>query len=189
MMWHSLSTNLVHCCKIWSTVDPEIPTCSGNSFTVQNLSSSKHRSIMTTAMTVCKQTWQWPLWCMLALDTFPLWNACTHLETLQYGTAQSSMLHEALHGTPLNFCYEELIFSCTNNIPLYRLPFPNKVANTRCLHTKFMYIPVHTHHQTVTFTSTYFIPPNVYIPLSVLPNFCTTTLHPSPPEWGGGKKK
>jgi len=125
---------------------------------------------------------------MLALDTFPLWNACTHLETLQYGTAQSSMLHEALHGTPLNFCYEELIFSCTNNIPLYRLPFPNKVANTRCLHTKFMYIPVHTHHQTVTFTSTYFIPPNVYIPLSVLPNFCTTTLHPSPPEWGGERK-
>ena len=164
-----------------------VPTCSGNSFTVQSLSSSKHRPIMTTAMSVCKQTWQWPLWCMLALDTFPLWNTCANLAILQYGAAQSSMLCEALHGAPLNFCHEELLFSCTNNIPLYRLPFANKVTNTGCLHMKCMYTPVHTHHQTITFISTYFIPPKVYAPLSVLPKFCTTT--PLPNGGGGGKKK
>lgn len=59
-----------------------------NSFTVHRLSSCVYCSVTATGMSVWTDTGR-PLQC-LAVNTLPLPNACTHLETVRYGMARSS---------------------------------------------------------------------------------------------------
>ena len=123
---------------------------------------------------------------MLTLDTFPLRNASTHLEILQYGTAQSSILPEALHGTPLHLSWRTTIFVYQQHPTLL-----TSISKQGCQHKMFAY-EMHVHSCTYTpsdktFTSTYNIFPNVHTPLSVLPNFCTPP--PTQKKWDGEKKR
>jgi hypothetical protein len=88
--------------KIQSTVDPQIPVCSGNSFTVKCLSSSMQCSTMATDMSVSTDT-ACPLWCMSAAATLPLPNASAHPATVWYSMAlsPSASCHSAWHSTHL----------------------------------------------------------------------------------------
>jgi len=40
------------------------------------------------------------------------------------------IFHATLHGTPVNFCHKELIFSYINSIPPDGLPLLNKAGKT-----------------------------------------------------------
>jgi hypothetical protein len=104
-----------------------------------------HCSIMATDIPVWKWTrnlccdacWQLTLlYFWMPVPTFKTFNMVWHDHTI---------LHTALHGTPMQFCWKELIFSHTNAVPLYRLPFLNEVANATMFACK-----IHVHCCTYT---------------------------------------
>jgi len=82
---------------------------------------------------------------MSAANTCWLLNACTHLVTFNMVGHNHPMLHLALLGIPMNFSHAKLLFMYTQAIPLYRLSFLNKCANT-------IIFTQHIHMHTCTYT-------------------------------------
>jgi len=67
------------------------------------------------------------------------------------------LIHGALHGTPMHFCYVCMLFTHVNTVSLYGLPYLNKVSVTitpawEMFVPSYMYI--YTPHLMATFTST-----------------------------------
>jgi hypothetical protein len=83
------------------------------------------------------------------------------------------LLHVVLHGTPMHFHCEGLVFSHTNAVSLYRQPFQNEIAKAvtlaceMCVYS-FTYMP----HLIVIFTSPCRVLSNVYTPSPELSYFC-----------------
>jgi len=72
------------------------------------------------------------------------------------------MLHVVVHGTTVHFYSRELLLSCTNTIPIYRLPMQNKITNISIWYAcTLLYKHVHL---MVTFTSTRHMLSDVYTP-------------------------
>lgn len=81
----------------------------------------------------------------MADDIFPLLNACTRLPMVQYGTAYH-MFHEALHGTPVHFCFGKLVFAHPNAVPHHGHPFPNNFTNKILfVHTMCVFLYIYSH--------------------------------------------
>jgi hypothetical protein len=73
----------------------------------------------------CDAYWQ--------LTLFHLWMPATIFQLFVTRQHDHPTLHSALHGIPLHFYYRKLILSCTNAVPLYRLPFGNEIGNAKIL--------------------------------------------------------
>jgi len=145
------------------TPNPWNPICLANSFIGQCQSSTMHCSVMPMdKIYPCDACQQLTLFCF--------WMHPPTLQLFSTRRQNKTMPYIPLHGTHMHLYWGKLPDSRTNSIPLYQLPFPNKVANT--MSAREMH--VHSHRYTPSdsnITSTCNILSNMCTWLPTLPDF------------------
>lgn len=138
------------------TPNPRNPICLANSFIGQCQSSTMHCSVMPMDK-------NYPCDACQQLTLFCFWTHPTTLQLFSTGEQNKTTPYIPLHGTHMHLYWGKLPDSCTNSIPLYQLPFPNKVANTM-MSAREMH--VHSNRYTPSDSS-------ITSTCNILPNMCT----------------